>query len=203
MEQQQIHEEILAGSATQCLSADAPAVVELVTTATLSCHASTQTSWPTADSGAQADLETVSHHPSPITSVSTAEDATSSSQGEAASPSSGSCSAAPGRSSPHHTVDHGHAIRHGSAAPDRNLRDCFHKLTKERHCHYSTIRTKLEHMVTMLSQRQELADISNMTVGPGAHTRHKAQRECGQRPNPRLLDDSVGMGTWPRARCVH
>lgn len=203
-EQQHIKEEILAGSATRCFPADAPAVVELVTPATSSCHVSTQTSWPTVDGDVQTDPESFPEHPNnQITSVSTAQDPTSSSQDEAASLSSGSCSASPRRSSPHQAVDRRPAVRRSSAPPDRNLRDSFHKLTKERHFHYTTIRTKLEHMVTMLSQRQELADVTNVTLRPGALTRHNEQRECGQRPNPRLLGDSVGMGTWPKARCVH
>ncbi|XP_070759148.1 protein FAM83D [Enoplosus armatus] len=88
-------------------------------------------------------------------------------------------------------------------APDGTLRDCFHKLTKERQHHYSTIRSKLEHMVTSLSQRRELADVTNMTQGPGAHSRQRVHKDCGQEPNPRLLVESAGMGTWPRARCVH
>ncbi|XP_045931565.1 protein FAM83D [Micropterus dolomieu] len=88
-------------------------------------------------------------------------------------------------------------------APDGTLRDCFHRLAQERQYHYSTIRSKLEHMVTALSQRRELADVTNMTQGPGAHSRKRVHKECGQQPNPRLLVESAGMGTWPRARCVH
>uniref|UniRef100_H3B639 Family with sequence similarity 83 member D n=1 Tax=Latimeria chalumnae TaxID=7897 RepID=H3B639_LATCH len=39
-----------------------------------------------------------------------------------------------------------------------NLRNCFQKLTKERQYHYSTIRSKLDHMVTLLSRRQQLVN---------------------------------------------
>lgn len=88
------------------------------------------------------------------------------------------------------------------APPDETLKGCFHKLTKERQYHYSIIRSKLEHIVTGLSQRQELADISNMTEGPKTHSRQRVNKDCGQEPNPRLLVECAGMGTWPRARCV-
>ncbi|CAB1314758.1 unnamed protein product, partial [Coregonus sp. 'balchen'] len=68
-------------------------------------------------------------------------------------------------------------------APDGNLRECFHKLTKERQYHYSTIRSKLEHMVTMLSHRRELVNLNNMALGPGLHRAGKgperAETEAG------------------------
>uniref|UniRef100_A0A3Q3X5P5 Scaffolding anchor of CK1 domain-containing protein n=1 Tax=Mola mola TaxID=94237 RepID=A0A3Q3X5P5_MOLML len=51
------------------------------------------------------------------------------------------------------------------ATPDATLKDSFHKLAKERRYHYSVIRAKLEHMVTGLSQRLELADVTNTTQG--------------------------------------
>uniref|UniRef100_A0A3Q3ISZ7 Scaffolding anchor of CK1 domain-containing protein n=1 Tax=Monopterus albus TaxID=43700 RepID=A0A3Q3ISZ7_MONAL len=89
------------------------------------------------------------------------------------------------------------------AAPDETLKDCFHKLSKERQYHYTTIRSKLEHIVSTLSQRQELADVTNMTQGLGAHSRHRVHKDCEQEPNPRLLIENAGMGTWPRARCIH
>ncbi|XP_069508392.1 protein FAM83D [Ambystoma mexicanum] len=41
---------------------------------------------------------------------------------------------------------------------DYTLRDCFKKLTKERQYHYTTIRSKLDHMVSILSKRNRLAD---------------------------------------------
>ncbi|XP_071773567.2 protein FAM83D [Centroberyx gerrardi] len=191
-EQQHEEEEILAGSAVQCF----PAAVEPVTPAAPSCHVSTQTSWPTADSDAQTDPESVPQHtrnPPDLTA-----------QDRAASPlPSDSSSPSPRRSSSRRAADRRPPARRGSAAPDGHLRDRFHKLTTERQCHYSTIRTKLEHMVSALSQRWELADVTNVPVGPGAHRGHGAQKECGQGPNPRLLGESVGMGTWPRARCAH
>ncbi|CAJ1051330.1 protein FAM83D [Xyrichtys novacula] len=88
---------------------------------------------------------------------------------------------------------------------DETLKDCFRKLSKERQHHYSAIRSKLEHMVTSLSQRRELADLTNMTQGAVALSRQRVHKDCGQEPNPRLLVESagMGMGTWPRARCAH
>lgn len=88
------------------------------------------------------------------------------------------------------------------AAPDTTLKDCFLELTKERRYHYSAIRSKLEHMVTALSQRPELADVTNLTQGLDAR-RQRIHKERLQEPNPRLPVDSMGTGTWPRARCAH
>ncbi|XP_068171132.1 protein FAM83D [Antennarius striatus] len=52
-----------------------------------------------------------------------------------------------------------------------NLKECFLKLTQERQQHYSTIRSKLEHMVTTLSHRRELVDVTNIIHGAGVHNR--------------------------------
>ncbi|XP_059185024.1 protein FAM83D [Centropristis striata] len=178
-EQQGMQEEILAGCTSQRFPADQQAEKEPVTCSTVSCHASTQTSRSVTDSDTQTDLQ-LKQHPNLITPTSTAPN-------QASSPSFNS----PRQSSP------------TQAAPDGTLKDCFHKLTKERQHHYSTIRSKLEHMVTALSQRRELADITNMTQGPGAHSRQREHKDCEQEPNPRQLVESAGMGTWPRARCEH
>ncbi|KAJ0023262.1 hypothetical protein NQD34_003161 [Periophthalmus magnuspinnatus] len=82
-------------------------------------------------------------------------------------------------------------------AKDKELKECFYKLAKERQCHYTAIRNKLEHIVEAMSQRRELIDISNLTRDPDAH--------CEQRmgPDMRILTENACMGTWPRARCVH
>ncbi|RVE72846.1 hypothetical protein OJAV_G00041900 [Oryzias javanicus] len=88
------------------------------------------------------------------------------------------------------------------AAPDTTLKECFLELTKERRYHYSAIRSKLEHMVTALSQRPELADVTNLTQGLDAR-RQRIHKERLQEPSPRLPVDSMGTGTWPRARCAH
>lgn len=89
------------------------------------------------------------------------------------------------------------------AAPDSTLKDRFRQQSKERQNHYSSIRSKLEHMVTALSQRRELADLTNMTQELGGPSRHKVHKDCGQEPNPRRLVESAGVGTRPVARCVH
>lgn len=89
------------------------------------------------------------------------------------------------------------------AASVDTLKDCFHKLSKERQHHYTNIRAKLEHIVTALSHRRELADVTNTAQGLGAHSRQRPHQGREQEPNPRLLVESAGMGTWPRARCVH
>ncbi|XP_029946672.1 protein FAM83D [Salarias fasciatus] len=81
------------------------------------------------------------------------------------------------------------------AAPDTALKDCFHKLTKERRHHYQTIRSKLEHVMTALAERRELVDITNLAQG-----RAGAQKDCEQQPSPR--PPAEGVGTWPRARCA-
>uniref|UniRef100_A0A8C6UPA1 Family with sequence similarity 83 member D n=1 Tax=Neogobius melanostomus TaxID=47308 RepID=A0A8C6UPA1_9GOBI len=80
---------------------------------------------------------------------------------------------------------------------DKVLKECFYKLAKERQCHYSAIRSKLEHVVFTMSQRRELVDISNISRDPGAQIGPRVE------PNTRILAESAGMGTWPRARCVH
>lgn len=177
-EQQQMQEEILAGSTTG-FPADQLAEKELMTPSTVSCHVSTQTSRSVTDSHTQTDQQ-LTQQPDRITPTSTEPN------GDTAPSFASSRQISPTQ-----------------AAPDATLKDCFHKLTKERQYHYSTIRSKLEHMVTALSQRRELADVTNMTQGPSAHSRQTVHKDCGQEPNPRLLVESAGMGTWPRARCVH
>ncbi|XP_039972528.1 protein FAM83D [Xiphias gladius] len=179
-EQQHMQDEILAGSTTLRFPAEHLPEKEPVIPSTVSCHASTQTSRSVTETDTQTDLQLDTQHPNPVTCTSTGPN-------QASSPSLVS----PRQASP------------TQAAPDGTLKDCFHKLTNERQYHYSTIRSKLEHMVTALSQRRELADVTNMTQGPGAHSRQRAHKDWEQEPNPRLLVESAGVGTWPRARCVH
>ncbi|KAM9361760.1 protein FAM83D [Symphorus nematophorus] len=174
MEQQHLQEEILAGSTNCRFPADELAEKQPMIPTTVTCHASTQTSRSVTDSGTQTDLQ-LTQHPDLTTPTNTGPN---------------------GATSPRQ-------ISPTQAATDGTLKDCFHKLTKERQYHYSTIRSKLEHMVTALSQRRELADVTNMTQGPGAPSRQRVHKDCGQEPSPRLLVESAGMGTWPRARCVH
>lgn len=134
----------------------------------VSCHVSTQTSPSVADSDTQTDA----HHLGVTTPPS-------------ARPVQ-SISLPPSRrtSAP-------------AAAPDASLKDTFHKLTKERQYHYSAIRSKLEHMMTSLSERRELADVTNVTRGLGAHSRQRVHKDRA------LPVEGAAMGTWPRARCVH
>uniref|UniRef100_A0A672P0Q8 Family with sequence similarity 83 member D n=1 Tax=Sinocyclocheilus grahami TaxID=75366 RepID=A0A672P0Q8_SINGR len=70
------------------------------------------------------------------------------------------------------------------APQDVNLRECFLKITKSQH-HYSSIRSKLDHMVTLLSHKRELVDLTNLTLRPGLHR-----------------GSNVIFGTWPRSRCL-
>lgn len=167
-------EEILAGSTALPFPAKEQAEKESVTPGVTSCHASTQTSLLVMDIDTQTDL---TQHLSCVTSTSTRPNSPSSTP--------------PGQTLP------------PQAAPNNTLKDCFRKLTKERQHHYSTIRCRLEHMVTVLSERRELADVTNMTQELGALHRQRIHKDSEQEPNPRLPVDSTGMGTWPRARCVH
>ncbi|XP_038871677.1 protein FAM83D-like isoform X1 [Salvelinus namaycush] len=210
MEQQHM-QEILSGSAAQCLPTGDPATVTaavdvLVTPLVTPCHVSTQTSCPMVDSGVQTDLTQYTNRLSPnkatVTHFTTTNNQTDNIQNEAAS--SDSISTSPRQHLVPHGVDHCPAIRHCTSPPDGNLRECFHKLTKERQYHYSNIRSKLEHMGTMLSHRRELVDLTNMAPGLGLHRACKSQKEWKQRQghNPGLLMDSVGMDTWPKARCL-
>ncbi|KAF7656865.1 hypothetical protein LDENG_00034810 [Lucifuga dentata] len=189
MKQQHIQEEILAGSSTQHLPADCTAFTPALPS-TLSCHVSTQTNQSVVDSDTQTDPESLPQHPQHptfITAVTTPDRAAS----EPNSP--------PPRSGfPNQAADSPPPVRHTAAAPD-SLMDCFHKMTKERQHRYAIIHTKLEHMMTALSQRRELVDVTHVTVGVGTH---RVQNESGQGPNPTLPAESVGMGMWPRARCV-
>lgn len=178
-EQQHIQEEILAGSTAQCFSAEQMTNTKPVTPKIVSCNASTQTSQSVTDSDTQTDVQ-LPQHPSVTAPTSTAPK-------QPTSPSF-----APPMQ-----------ISLTPACSDDTLKDCFHKLSKERQYHYSNIRAKLEHIVTALSHRRELADVTNMTQGLGAHSRQPVHKDCEQEPNPRLLVENAGMGTWPRARCVH
>lgn len=51
-------------------------------------------------------------------------------------------------------------------SPDSAPRDRVQKLAKERRHHYSRIRCKLDHMVTLLSNRPELAQLTNLPLSP-------------------------------------
>ncbi|MBN3279121.1 FA83D protein, partial [Polyodon spathula] len=66
-----------------------------------------------------------------------------------------------------------------SQSPDGSLRVCFLKLSKERQYHYSTIRAKLDHMVSLLSHRRELV---GLTFNPRSYNHRKMQEH-----NPHAL----------------
>ncbi|KAM9813773.1 LOW QUALITY PROTEIN: protein FAM83D [Neosynchiropus ocellatus] len=84
-------------------------------------------------------------------------------------------------------------------AQESALTECIQNLSKERRQHYANIRSKVEHMMSSLSRRRGLADITNMTQGSGAL---RVDKDCGQEPNPQLVTENMGAGTWPGARCV-
>ncbi|KAJ3602636.1 hypothetical protein NHX12_030385 [Muraenolepis orangiensis] len=85
---------------------------------------------------------------------------------------------------------------------DGDLRDCFTKLSRERQRHYSSIRSRLESMANVLSQRRELADVTNVASPSAAARAPRRERgkEQGGGPPP---GEHVSVGTWPRARCLH
>ncbi|XP_073682354.1 protein FAM83D [Garra rufa] len=85
------------------------------------------------------------------------------------------------------------------APQDITMRECFLKITKERQHHYSSIRSKLDHMVTLLSHKRELVDLTNLALRPGLHKGRKGQQEGRQVHG--TLDNAI-MGTWPRSRCL-
>lgn len=161
-------EDILDGStaAAASIPADQQAEIE---PAPVSCHAATQTSRSVAGDDTRADPE-VTLRPDLVAPTSAVPN-------RGPSPSFTS----PRRGSP------------APASPDGTLKDSFHELTKERHRRYSSIRSKLERMAAALSERRELADVTNTT--------QRARTHCARDPNPRLLVE--GTATWPRARCVH
>lgn len=130
-------------------------------------HASTQTSRSMTDGDAQTNCQRA-HHPESVAAPTAA-----------MSPSS-----APLRK-----------ISPTEAPPESTLKDRLHDLTTERQHHYSSIRSKLEHMRAGLSARRELADAPNVTDGLRARGRQRAHKDCGHEPNPRLLVDCGGRGT--------
>lgn len=170
-------EEILAGCTTQLFPADQMVEKEAATTGATACNAFTQTSRLVADGVTQTD-QTAADHPDVITQSNTRADK--------------------------NTLSSFTPSRHKIPIlppPDNTLKDCFQKLARERQYYYCSIRSKLEHMVTTLSQRQELGDISNMALGLGTHSRQRVHKDWKEEPNPRMLVE--GVGTWPRSRCMH
>uniref|UniRef100_A0A3B1KE95 Family with sequence similarity 83 member D n=1 Tax=Astyanax mexicanus TaxID=7994 RepID=A0A3B1KE95_ASTMX len=72
-----------------------------------------------------------------------------------------------------------------------NLRECFCRLAKERQTHYTTIRSKLDHMMLLLTHRCEQADVG-LSIGAGLQRAHRDATQAAR--------EAVYMGTWPRAR---
>ncbi|KAM8867993.1 protein FAM83D [Synchiropus picturatus] len=62
-------------------------------------------------------------------------------------------------------------------AHESSLTESIQNLSKERHQHYANIRSKVEHMMSSVSRRRGLADITNMTQGSDAL---RADKDCGQ-----------------------
>lgn len=84
-------------------------------------------------------------------------------------------------------------IHHSVVPTGRNLRDCVCKLTKERHYHFSIIRSKVNHMMMMLSHRREQVDLAGWQSGYKSHA--EGRKLHG-------VKDSVLIGAWPRSRCL-
>ncbi|XP_051967740.1 protein FAM83D-like [Xyrauchen texanus] len=157
--------------------------MEVIISPTLpSCHISTQTACQTADISVQTSADTF---PSRSNQISPGTSSTSSSS--------------PSKNCPKpQEVDCRTVIHHNTAVPqDGDLRECIRKLNKERQYRYSSIRSKLDHMVTLLSNKRELVDLTNLT--PGLQRGRKGQQE-GRQVHSAL--DSGVMGTWPRSRCL-
>ncbi|KAK2862525.1 hypothetical protein Q5P01_002058 [Channa striata] len=178
-EQEHMQEEILADGRTPCFPAEQLVEKEPMPPSIIPCHTSTQTSRSVTESGTQTDFQP-SEHQSRIKLTYTGPGQTTSARFASS-----------------------RQILLTQEASGETLKDCFHKLSNERQYHYSNIRAKLEHFVTALSHRRELADVTNVTQGLGAHSRQRVHKDCEQEPNPRMLVESAGMGTWPRGRCVH
>ncbi|KAK1156159.1 protein FAM83D-like [Acipenser oxyrinchus oxyrinchus] len=143
---------------------------------TTTCHAFTQTNVLTVDCDAQTDVLSMESTQSSVMS-STASSTQTNSQESSAAPVPSA------QVSPPHVID---ALKcsppknpDSSQSPDGSLRICFQKLSKERQYHYSTIRAKLDHMVSLLSHRRELV---GLTFNPRCYNRRKMQEH-----NPHAL----------------
>lgn len=90
-------------------------------------------------------------------------------------------------------VQHCPYIHHSIVPTGSNLRDCVCKLTKERHYHFSIIRSKLNHMMLLLSHRGEQVDLA------GQHRGYTSQAE-GRKLH--VVKDSVLIEMWPRSSCL-
>lgn len=88
-------------------------------------------------------------------------------------------------------------IRYGPAPTPSNLKESFRKLAKERQGHYTSIRSKLDNMMAMLSHRRELVDLTNLALSPALRRRNAHQQS---RRAAGVMMETTFMGTWPRSR---
>ncbi|KAJ8412245.1 hypothetical protein AAFF_G00145120 [Aldrovandia affinis] len=148
------------------------------------CHASTQTCFLTADHSVQTEPMQA---PPECLLLPVARD-------DPQGPGPDSSGSAPdARPHPPPRVEGWMPIRQ---APDGNLRDCFRKLTKERQYHYSSIRSKLDHMVALLSHRRELVDLTNLALSPRLHRARKGL------PDHAAAMETALFAPWTRQRCL-
>lgn len=72
------------------------------------------------------------------------------------------------------------------APPDATFGDSPHKQRGERQRRYAVIRAKLEHMMTSLSERRELADGNDAAESHKSHSRPRTHKDDIQEANARL-----------------
>lgn len=72
------------------------------------------------------------------------------------------------------------------APPDATFGDSPHKQRGQRQRHYAVIRAKLEHMVTSLSERRELADANAAAESHKSYGRPRTHKDDVQEANARL-----------------
>ncbi|KAG7319093.1 hypothetical protein KOW79_017567 [Hemibagrus wyckioides] len=138
-------------------------------------HTSTQTSYLNLDGTMQIKAIATSQDSCTIALNSACNDKTSS-----PSHSTASTTTTPRDCSSQVEVHYCPYIHHSILPTGSNLRDCVCKLTKERHYHFSIIRSKLDHMMMMLSHGREQVDLAGRHHG---------------------VKDNVVVGTWPKSRC--
>ncbi|MCI4390155.1 hypothetical protein PGIGA_G00119350 [Pangasianodon gigas] len=151
-------------------------------------HTSTQTSCLNLDGTMQIKAITTPQDSCAIALSSACSDKTSS-----PSHSSASTTTTPKGCFTQAGVHHCPYIHHSIAPTGSNLKDCICKLTKERYYHFSIIRSKLDHMMMLLSHRREQVALA------GQHKGYKSQAE-GRKLHG--VKDSVLVGMWPRSRCL-
>ncbi|KAL4655318.1 protein FAM83D-like [Arapaima gigas] len=86
---------------------------------------------------------------------------------------------------------------HAKYLPESSMRNCFQRLTKERQHHYSRIRSKLDHMVMLLSSRRELVELTNLTFN---RPTHKVCKEQEGVINPIVPVEGTLSNSWTRSK---